>query len=50
MMLTPKPGVEVTPRSKSDPRPHLTVFQEKGAPDDICGAFYTTREARDDIH
>ena len=48
--LLPEPGVDVTPRSKSDPDPCLTVFQEKGAPDDSCLPFYTACKAHNDIH
>ena len=32
------------------PDPCLTVFQEKGAPDDICLPFYTAHKAWDDVH
>ena len=32
------------------PDPHLAVFQEKGASDDICGAFYIACKAWDDVH
>ena len=32
------------------PDPCLAAVLEKGAPDDICGAFYTARETRDDVH
>ena len=50
MMLTPEPGVEVTLDPSPIPDPCLTVFQEKGAPDNICGAFYIVCKARDDVH
>ena len=50
MILTPKPRVDVTPRSKSNPRPLSHCCSGKGAPDDIYLAFYTVREALDDIH
>ena len=30
--------------------PCLTAVLEKGAPDDICGAFYTAHETWDDVH
>ena len=32
------------------PDPCLTMFQERGAPDDICRAFYIAHEAQDEIH
>ena len=32
------------------PHPCLTVFQEKGAPDDNCLPFYTVCKAQDDVH
>ena len=32
------------------PDPCLTAVLGKGAPDDICGAFYTAHEAQDDVH
>ena len=47
----PKPRVEVTPRSKSDPRPlFCCVLGKKGAPDDNHLCFYTMCEAHDDVH
>ena len=32
------------------PDPCLTMFQEKGAPDNSCLPFYTAHKAQDDIH
>ena len=46
----PELGVDVTPQSKSDPRPSVTACQGKKAPDDSYPCFYTAHEALDDVH
>ena len=46
----PNPELMLLLDPSLNPDPCLTAVLEKGAPDDICGAFYTTCEARDDVH
>ena len=53
MILTPKPRVDGTPRSKSNPKPlsHCCSSSgKKGAPDDHYLALYMVHEAKDDVH
>ena len=51
MVLTPpNPELMLLLDPSLIPDPCLTVFQEKGAPDDSCLLFYTAHEAQGDVH
>ena len=48
--LLPNPELMLLLDPSLIPDPCLTAVLEKGAPDNICGAFYTMCKAQDDIH